>query len=572
MSRRHSISAIVLMMALPFVATNLLGQTIELQGGTSSLIGASGGSVGVTAGKYQGWLGVGEIQGHFRMGAYGETSLTPNIALAAGDDAASLTLPTDLFTGGQFILTRGAGAILKLNEGKDKVYLFGGTTSFGYGTGFFRAAQSDQAIGLLYFDHEVTTKLHLFSRNAFSGKQTAISGLEWKPYEKTRLALAGGIGGGSPYVASSFSQTSSKFDLKAAFSQSGDGFRRMAQSSPTISEVDGANASVTYRPWNFFGLTTSHNRYITFDSTQGRSLTASTNQGSATLAVAQFGMGGSVYQTSISGHTAQAYSLFASRLIQRWLTTSVTAFRSERWGGGSDTMVVMNLREKIHPRLAISQFITRADGSTTATFGGEFYTNPLRVSVDYQNLYVPFDLNHPFRQALSLSVTTKIVRGSELTVSTFADPTGKLRYTFSMNRYLYRGASAKSMDVAEHWEMGKYLVRGRVVDEEGTPVRGATIYVGNHIVYTDVDGRFFVRFDKPKPEPLHAEPDEFTAPGFWRVLSAPSTVQPQLEGQGAEIEIRVKQLVGDQALERLEQERQKSETGHARTGQATQLP
>jgi hypothetical protein len=537
-------------------ACNLCGQTFELQGGSSTQIDANGGSIGVRAGKYQGWFGAGEIQGHFRMGAYGQTNLTPNFAIAAGDDAASLTLPTDIFTGGQSILTRGAGALAKFNNGKDSVYLFGGTTSFGYGTGFFRAAEADRPIGLFYLDHELTNHLRLFSRNAFSGTQTSIDGIEWKPSQTTTLALAGGRGGGSPYFASSLSETWQKVDLKAAYSESGEQFQRLALSSPSVSEVDGANASVTYHPWSFLGLTTSHNHYVTFDSQQNTSLSATTNQAGATLAVEKFNLGSSLYQTSFSGHTADAYSFFASRPIGNWLMTTVTGLRSDRWGGGADTMLVANVQEKVHPRLSVSEFITRAGGTTSMTFGGDLYTNPMRFSVDYQTLYVPFDLNHPFHQALSLNATLKLFRGTEFALGTFADPTGKVQYTFSINRFLYRGTGLKSPQSVEEWSMGKFVVHGRVLDEQGNPVRGAAVYIGSQAVYSDINGRFFVRFDKAKPQTVRVVSDEFTAPGFWEVVDQPSTVVPALDGQDTEIEIHVKQLVGERAIQKLQQEQQ----------------
>lgn len=530
---------------------DLRAQTFELQGGSSSQIDANGGSIAVTTGKYQGWMGGGEIQGHFRMGAYAQTNLAPNFTLAAGDDAANLTLPTDIFTGGQYILTRGAGALAKTNDGKDSFYVFGGTTSFGYGTGFFRAAEADQPIGLFYVDHTVDDKLGFFSRNAFSGKQTSINGLQWKPSQTSTLALAAGIGDGSPYLASSVSQTWAKVDLKAAFARSGDQFRRLALSAPSISEVDGANASVTYHPWSRLGLTAAHNHYITLDSEPNTSLTATTNQAGATLAVEKLNIGTSIYQTSFLGHTAQAYSFFGTRPISSWITTTVTALRNQRWDGGADTMLVGDVREKIHPRITLSEFITRASGSTTVTFGGQFYTNPVRVSIDYQNLYVPFDLNHPFHQALSLNATVKVWGASELTLGTFADPAGKVQYTFSVHRFLYRGSAPKPLHSTEDWSMGKYLVRGRVVDQDGKAVRGAAVYIGDKAAYSDVNGRFFVRFDRGKPEPVRVAPDEFTAPGFWDTVSQPLTVVPSLDGQGNEIEIHVRQLVGSEAVEKL---------------------
>ena len=214
-------------------------------------------------------------------------------------------------------------------------------------------------------------------------------------------------------------------------------------------------------------------------------------------------------------------------------------------------MLLADVEEKLHPRLTVSEFITRASGSTNVTFGGQFYTNPVRLSVDYQSLYVPFDPDHPFHQALSLNAVVKVFGGSELTVGTFADPRGKVQYTFSIHRFLYRGSTAKSAEPAEDWSMAKFVVRGRVLDDKGEPVRGAAVYIGTRAAYSDINGRFFVRFDKAKAEPVRAAPDEFTAPGFWEVVSQPSTVVPQLDGQGSEVEIRVRQLVGDEAMQKL---------------------
>ena len=517
----------------------------------------------ISGSNHQGWVGVGEIQGHLRLGAYGQARITPNFSVATGDDAASMTLPTDIFTGGQYILTRGVGVLLGGEGSKNRIYAFGGSTSLGYGAGFFRAAVADQEIGLLYFDRKLSERFRFFSRNAFGGKQTSIHGLEWKVSKAISTAAAAGEGSGKPYFAGSFAGAWTKFDVKAALSESAEQFRRLAVPSSSVSEISGANGSITYRPWSSVSLSASHNRYVTFDFDRGISLTATTDQGSANFSLAQFGLGGSVYETSVSGHSSQAYSLFASRPVGRWLNTTVTTFRSERPGGGADTMVVANASEKVHPRVTLSQFVTRANGATNVTFGGQLYTNPLRVSLDYQNVYVPYDFNQPFRQALSLNATVRAFGGTELTLGTFVDPLGKLRYTISINRYLYRNGRTTRAESAAQWSMSKYLVRGRVVDEHGNVVEGAAVSVGGHFAYTNSEGRFFVRMAKQKLEPFRVLPDDFTAPGFWKVLSAPDTAMPMPEEGGTEIEIRVKQLSGEEALRRLEHQRQRQPSSAA---------
>lgn len=62
--RGLSLWALLLVLAAP-----TMGQVFELQGGTSSLLGAHGGSINFRAPSYQGWLGIGQVAGKPRFGS-----------------------------------------------------------------------------------------------------------------------------------------------------------------------------------------------------------------------------------------------------------------------------------------------------------------------------------------------------------------------------------------------------------------------------------------------------------------------------------------------------------------------
>jgi len=88
----------------------------------------------------------------------------------------------------------------------------------------------------------------------------------------------------------------------------------------------------------------------------------------------------------------------------------------------------------------------------------------------------------------------------------------------------------------------KYIVRGQVTDEEGKAVRGATLRIGGDTVFTDSQGRFFLRKGKAATYSLAVLVNEFLAPGPFAVVSAPSTVTSTQEERAAEVTIVVRAL------------------------------
>lgn len=115
----------------------------RIQGGTSTLLNAEGGSVEFKAPNYDGTVGLGFFNGRFEYGA--ETRyLFHGYTLLAGDESVPFTLPTDVFDSSHYFSARGIGATRKGAE--SSFHAFAGTTSTWMGTGFFNAAQSNHPV------------------------------------------------------------------------------------------------------------------------------------------------------------------------------------------------------------------------------------------------------------------------------------------------------------------------------------------------------------------------------------------------------------------------------------------
>src|SRR5271168_3758826 len=72
------------------------GQALELEGGSSTLFQASGGSVEVNGQNHQGWIGAGSLDGQFRLGAFLSTQWEGD-KLGFGDHTIPFQFPTDIF-------------------------------------------------------------------------------------------------------------------------------------------------------------------------------------------------------------------------------------------------------------------------------------------------------------------------------------------------------------------------------------------------------------------------------------------------------------------------------------------
>ena len=117
--------------------TTVKGQVFQLGAGTSSQYRAHGGSVAIRGLNYDGWMGIGSLDG-LSFGAFLRTQVD-GYTLGFGDDAIPFRVPTDVFDNSHYFMGRGL-SVARVRDGLS-IFGFAGATSLGLGTPFFRGAR-----------------------------------------------------------------------------------------------------------------------------------------------------------------------------------------------------------------------------------------------------------------------------------------------------------------------------------------------------------------------------------------------------------------------------------------------
>jgi hypothetical protein len=513
-------------------------QVFRVQGGTSTMLNAEGGSVEFKAPKYDGSVNLGYFEGHLRFGAENRYQFH-DFTLLTGDETVPFILPTDVFDASHYFSMRGAG-VTHRNSTRE-YYAFGGMTSTWLGTGLFNAATSDNPAGILFYERKINNHFKFFSRNIVSLQQTFLQGLEYRPNRTMRAALTGGIGSNQKYFAASFDAETQKLIFKTSYVLTGNSFQRISLATPLSSEVNKGNVQVLYKPLEFVSVTAGHQNILEPLTLGGVVKQATVNQLSADFHVEKFYFGGGQFSSSSSGIHAQGTNLYAGRRFGRLLEVNENWFQSKSEGQPNTTILSGTIRENFSSRLSLLQLISRTNGQTTFAFGGDFTSNRLMLQADYQNVYLPFRPDHPFEQALALNAAVRILGPMQITAASNVDPTGHLRYTFGMSTYVYR-ISGMTSTHSESFSIAKFLVQGVVKDDQGNPVEGAALRIGKEVVYSDSTGAFLARMGKHGPFPLSVVPEEFLTNGLYEAVSAPSSVRAETEDAAANLEIVIRRV------------------------------
>lgn len=189
-------------------------QVFRIQGGTSTMLNAQGGSVEYKAPKYDGSVDLGYFEGHVRYGAENNYQFH-RFTLVAGDKTIPFVLPTDVFDSSHYFSVRGIG--VTHSDSIQSYYAFAGATTTWLGTGLFNSATSDDAAGVLFYERKLNDHFKFFSRNIVSRRQTFLEGLEYRPNRSVRAALTGGIGSNEKYLAASFDAETEKLIFRTSY-------------------------------------------------------------------------------------------------------------------------------------------------------------------------------------------------------------------------------------------------------------------------------------------------------------------------------------------------------------------
>ncbi len=520
-------------------AVSAQGQVFRIGAGSSSLFQAQGGMLEVRGRNYEGWVGLGEANGKLRLGMFSRFKYH-NYAFTVGDDNLKFVMPTDVFGSSHYFPVRGVGVTRTF--GNTKILAFGGTTSTTFGSPFFRVADMDQGVGLLFVDTQLTRDLKAFSRNVVGERRTSIHGLEWKTRKWLTSSVAAGTGAGNRYFAASLDADRDWIALKGSYIEAGNRFRRIQVDTPVSTEVDGANLVVTLRPRSNVTVTAGHQNFLEPNlAVNQEAARASVNNLQASATLNGFRMGGGLYQSSVRGQGNLGTFLWAGRRITDRVDVNMNYFHSQPETGPASSTLSLVVRETISPRLELLQLVNRSNGQTTMSFGGQFLSNRFTIGVDYQTLYIPFN-PVPFTQAIALKLRFRPFGNVDLNAQTYVTPDGKLRYTAFGNTALYRYSGLRVGEGSQNFKLEDKIIRGRVVDEKNEPVNGAALRIGKELVFTDVEGKFFVRVKKARGYAVKVVIEEFIVPGYFEVVTAPAEIQAVAEDSEVEVVIVVRRV------------------------------
>jgi hypothetical protein len=509
----------------------------QLNGGTSSLFQATGGTVEVQGSGYNGWIGAGSLAGQWTGGALLKVPWGKS-TVSFGDEIIPFCLPTDIFNSSHYFLGRGVGIATKW-ENLD-LFGFAGTTSTGFDAPYFRGARSERGAGAFFIETKLSPSWSAFSRNIVSDQKTTISGLEWHPLPALRTAFSGGVGANHGYLGSSFSAEWQWVSIKAAYMLTGHQFHRVVVQTPIVSENDRENILLTLHPKRFLTLTAGRFNFLQSQQDTVPASRATVNQYSANLTADHFVLTGSLFKSYVQSMMTQGTAFSVGRHFARNFQATASLYHSRSGRNVRTTSLLAMLRENLSSRLSLLEMVNKANGHPTISFGGDFLSNIVSFGLNYQTVYLPFRTTNPFKQALVLNVSFHPFGSVQVSTGSYIAPDGSVKYTVSSSTFLYHGESARGSQ--RRFKFPKYIVRGVVVDQNGKPIEGASLRIGRDSIFTNSEGKFFMRTKKSRPVQLRVLLKDFLVPGHFRIMLFPRTVTPVKEGQEVECVIVLQRL------------------------------
>lgn len=501
------------------------------------MFNAQGGSLEIKGENYTGRLDL----GYFGRPSFGFFLLRPyrDSLIGAGDQPIPFLLPTDLFDRSFYFLSRGLSVTRKRHG--TRLFAFVGATADGLTTPFVNVARLDTPASGLFYETQLSSSLKFFSRNIASRRQTSIQALEWAPREDTKVAFSAGMGSNQPYWSSSYSYHYRWLSVDASYALAGDAFRRVLVDTPQLAENDRENIRLEFAPYSNMRIIASRNNYV-MPLGLGPVDRAAVNGLGAWTSVAGQQLYGSLYQSSTASGKSQAIALGTRRQLTRRLEAGLDFMRSGYSAGIPSHSILGTIREIINSRFSLTQIITHGNGQTSASFGGNFVSNLVTVSVDYQTVFLPFVQAGPsqFKQVMVLGLHFQLPHGPQLHVTTNVTPLGQIRYTTYASAYAYKTISSNGTSFSGAFFHN--VVRGHVFDPQHQPVAGAALRIAGELTVTDSDGNFLVRLKKSGQVPLEIALEDFTAPGLYVVVDVPPSIKSGPEDSAPDYEIIVKRV------------------------------
>jgi hypothetical protein len=348
------------------------------------------------------------------------------------------------------------------------------------------------------------------------------------------------MGSNAAYGAVSAAYRGRTVAARASLVDFADGFRRVDLPFPVQSEAKGVNLAVDWSPTPDVSLGAGRQGFAQ-DSGSGVVVTATGTSLYGAYRWRGLRAQAALYHSSSQGITNLSNSFALGTSVGRWLDVEAYLLQSRPSVGDATNTPVLNLRERVHPRLALVQQITWND-AVTVRVGGDLVTPWGDLGVSYSIIQQPFRPQDPFQSVLSLTARLQLGRVGTSISTTFL-PDGSVAYVAGASSYLYFGSFGGSQPNVVAAPVGRFVLRGRVVDDQGHGVDGAVLDFDGEVAITNQEGQFLIRVRRPREFSLRLAFDEFLDPGPWEVVSAPVTVQALKEERAPYVEIILRRAI-----------------------------
>ncbi|HYF40187.1 MAG TPA: carboxypeptidase-like regulatory domain-containing protein [Gemmatimonadales bacterium] len=525
---RRGVRLVIAVLILAGSSASANAQTVvEVQAGGSSLADGYGVTGNFWRSGMDGWIGIGYLDG-FRAGAFLRKATAGGDTLGVGNSALVMRLPTDIFTPGYNLLVQGlsyAGG-----SARTSYLLFGGASSAGVGAPSFQPTSIERPMGAIFFQHRVEPTVRLTATAVIAERQTFLPGMQWQPTPDLTAGFVTGMGSDRPYMASSLVLRRGRLGVQASYAWNPERFRRVAVPTPNQTELDRENIMITYEVGSQFSIGAGRQNFVQ-DSADAAPVTRAVgNTVFAGGRLRELRVTAGLYHSRSNGVTNLSSYFALGRELSRWLDAELFLLQSRPEGEPTVTTPVANLRWRISPRIGLSQQVSLNHGRPTVRFGASLMTPVGDFAADYQIVHQPLQPQSPFRSTLNL--TARLQLGSYSTsIGTYIRPDGAVDYSASGSTFLYMGTFGGAQPQQIGGRMARYVVRGRVRDDQGAPIEGAAVELGGEVVYTNSTGDFFLRARHPERYAVKVLLNEFLLPGHWEVVSAPATVMAEVESR-----------------------------------------
>lgn len=513
---------------------------LELEAGGTSLYDSYGVAAHFYTARADGWIGVGVQDGDFVFGAAAQTSFKQD-SLRIGSDVLVERYPTDLFSLGVNIL----GQDVRYTFVRPRTYItvLGGSAAATNSSQFFQAYQFSNPFGALTVRQVVAPRVVLGFNGVVAEKQSALASAAWGPLPNLDLGAIGGIGSNELYGAVSAVFQLRSFAIRGSYVSQADGFRRADLPYPVQTEPDKENIQVDWEPWTDILVGAARQNFVQDSGGTSPPITASGNSFYASARHFGFRAQAGLYDSESEGISNLSNYFALGRSFGRWLDVEAYLLQSRPSVGPSNTTPIINLRERIVPRLSLLQQVSWNDGNrVTVQFGGELVLPFGDVGVSYQIVQQPFQPLDPFKSVLSLSARLQLGRYATSLNTTFM-PDGSVNYIATAATYLYFGQFGGMQPNLVQTQLGRFVIQGRVVDDAGQPVDGAAIDLDGEMAFTNPEGQFLVRVGRPRDYRVTVRFEQFLLPGSWEVLSAPASIKALPEDRAPSHDIVLRRVI-----------------------------